>query len=183
MRWLKKKVRSALPIVVFGITFGGLCLSIAIVHVPCALANPVTYTFSAKWGISGPGNGQFSAPFDVEADPSGTFYYVADRNNHRIQKFDTSGGYITELGTGSPSSADGQFNSPRGVAVDWQGNIYVADTLNNRIQKFNSSGVFQTKWGSLGQDAGQFSCEVLPVTVHLDENAESIPNGVEVASL
>jgi DNA-binding beta-propeller fold protein YncE len=35
-----------------------------------------------------------------------------------------------------------QMSYPKGVAVDWEGNIYVADTYHNRIQVFNKNGVF-----------------------------------------
>ena len=61
-----------------------------------------------------------------------------------------------ELKWGTNGSGDGQFNTPRSVAVDSFGNVYVADEGNNRIQKFNSNGVFITKWGSPGSADGQF---------------------------
>ena len=57
---------------------------------------------------------------------------------------------------GSPGTGDGEFNSPRGIAVDSYGNIYVADSTNERIQKFDSSGAFLDKWGSYGSGDGQF---------------------------
>jgi len=37
---------------------------------------------------------------------------------------------------GSRGAGDGQFNDPRGIAVDGEGNVYVGDRNNNRIQKF-----------------------------------------------
>ncbi|MDA8170602.1 MAG: hypothetical protein M0Z48_02085 [Nitrospiraceae bacterium] len=41
---------------------------------------------------------------------------------------------------GSGGSGNGQFNSPRGVAVDSSGKVYVADSGNKRIQVFSVSG-------------------------------------------
>ena len=41
---------------------------------------------------------------------------------------------------GTSGTANGEFNSPCGIAIDSTGNIFVADTENNRIQEFNSSG-------------------------------------------
>src|SRR5260221_6832482 len=38
---------------------------------------------------------------------------------------------------GQPGAQRGQFNYPRGIAVDSQGDIYVADSRNHRIQKIN----------------------------------------------
>jgi len=57
---------------------------------------------------------------------------------------------------GSFGTGNGQFNSPRGIAVDGGGNIYVADTNNDRVQVFNSSGGFQSTFGSQGSGNGQF---------------------------
>jgi len=56
---------------------------------------------------------------------------------------------------GSGGTEDGQFNAPRGIAVDSSGDVYVADGNNNRIQKFDSNGKFITTWGQNGE--GQFS--------------------------
>lgn len=55
--------------------------------------------------------------------------YVADNDNHRIEKFDSDGNFITEWGF--EGTEDGGFKSPQGVAVDSSGNVYVADTYND----------------------------------------------------
>jgi hypothetical protein len=60
--------------------------------------------------------------------------YVADTYNHRIQKFDSDGTFLTKWG--SSGAGDGQFRYPKGVAVDSADNVYVADAYNHRIQKF-----------------------------------------------
>ena len=51
---------------------------------------------------------------------------------------------------GACGSALGQLNSPRGVAVDGEGNILVADCNNHRIQKFTRYGKFMQAVGSKG---------------------------------
>jgi len=80
--------------------------------------------------------------------------FVADRGNNRIQKFTSTGVYITQWG--SLGSGNGQFNSPSGIATNAAGDVYVADFLNNRIQKFTGTGVYVTEWGSIGSGNGQF---------------------------
>jgi tripartite motif-containing protein 71 len=42
----------------------------------------------------------------------------------------------------------GEFDLPRAVAVDGEGNIYVADTGNHRVQKFSPTLQLLAQWGS-----------------------------------
>jgi tripartite motif-containing protein 71 len=63
--------------------------------------------------------------------------YVADTNNHRLQKFDNNGNFITMWG--SEGSGDSQFIEPTSVAVDSQDNVYVVDMGNKKIKVFASS--------------------------------------------
>jgi DNA-binding beta-propeller fold protein YncE len=92
-----------------------------------------TCTSGCQAGIQGSGNGQFNGPAGVAVDGSG-HVFVAELSNNRIQKFDSSGKFLTTWGI--PGSGDGQFNEPETVAVDGSGNVFVTDFLNNRIEKF-----------------------------------------------
>ena len=103
----------------------------------------LNYEFVTKWGSYGSEDGQFIIPWGVAVDSSGNVY-VADNENHRIQKFTSVGTFITKWG--SYGSGDGQLGFPRGVAVDSSDNVYVADNENNRIQKFTSTGTYITQW-------------------------------------
>lgn len=58
---------------------------------------------------------------------------------------------------GSNGTADGQFVTPRNVAVGPDGSIYVADTGNHRIQALSKDGTFVLKWGTQGSGQGQFN--------------------------
>jgi sugar lactone lactonase YvrE len=57
---------------------------------------------------------------------------------------------------GGRGTGRGQFESPRGIAIDGAGNIFVADTSNGRIEKFSPSGVFISSIGTRGKGHGQF---------------------------
>jgi uncharacterized protein (TIGR03663 family) len=103
------------------------------------------------WGSQGKGNGQFQDPRGIAVDEAGNVY-VADSNNHRIQKFDSGGQFLTQWG--SEGTGPGQFKEPWGLAVDAAGHVYVADTWNHRIQKFDGEGNFLLQWGSYGSTGG-----------------------------
>ena len=124
----------------------------------CSLAAPAVAAESppnyvAQWGVNGSGDGQFQYPAGIATDSAGNVY-VADTDNHRIQKFTSSGTFVTKWGVNG--SGDGQFQKPFGIATDSAGNVYVSDTNNQRIQKFASAGSLITKWGSGGSANGQF---------------------------
>ncbi len=119
-----------------------------------ASTGPTTPTFVLAWGNYGADPGQFQFPPGVATDALGDVY-VADRSNHRIQKFDRLGNLIVMWG--SFGTGNGQFSDPMGIAVDAAGNVYVADTGNGRIQKFTATGTYLTQWGSPGTGNGQFT--------------------------
>ena len=90
-----------------------------------------------SWGSSGSANGQFNNPHGVIADASSEYIFVSEAANNRIQKFTSSGTYVTKWG--SWGSGDGQFSYLGHIAIDSSGNIFVADEGNYRVQKFRMS--------------------------------------------
>lgn len=93
----------------------------------------------------------FNTPFGVVFDSAGNLY-IADRDNHRIRKINTSGivstlagstaGNVNGTGTGA------QFNRPIGLAADALGNLYVADENNHSIRKVTTpAGLVSTVAG------------------------------------
>ena len=71
-----------------------------------------------------------------------------DRGGGRVSIFTSQGEFIKSFG--KKGSHDGEFNAPRGVAVDDEDNIYVVDKLNSRIQKFSSNGDHIVSVGTQG---------------------------------
>jgi uncharacterized protein (TIGR03663 family) len=59
---------------------------------------------------------------------------------------------------GTIGTEPGQFNHPRGVAVDRDGNVYVVDSDNHRIQVFDGNGAFLRAWGSQCNLAAELGC-------------------------
>jgi DNA-binding beta-propeller fold protein YncE len=83
-------------------------------------------------GGTGAGPGQLNVPSGIAI--YGNLMYVTEANNNRISVFDMSGNFVGSWGSAGP--AHGQFNNPRGVAVDASGKVYIADTGNSRIEVF-----------------------------------------------
>ncbi len=103
------------------------------------------------WGSQGKGNSQFQDPRGIAVDEAGNVY-VADSGNHRIQKFDSNGNFLTQWG--SQGSETGQFQEPWGIALNAEGHVYVADTWSHRIQKFDDEGKFLAQWGGYRATGG-----------------------------
>src|SRR2546425_7485623 len=57
---------------------------------PLSTSPPV---FELAWGSLGSGDGQFNTPWGVAVDQVGNVY-VADTDNHRVQKFTATGGHL-----------------------------------------------------------------------------------------
>ncbi len=66
------------------------------------------------------------------------------------------------------SVENGEFKSPRDIAIDNNGFVYVADTGNQRIQKFDSDGTFLSKWTGINNKDGTFQSP-LGIAVYKDE--------------
>ena len=91
----------------------------------------------------------FNQPSGIAVDPSGDIW-VADANNHRIQRLTVSSGVWTPYG--SFGSGSGQLDGPFDLDVDSSGNVYVADYYNHRVQVRTSAGAWFTLAGNGTQD-------------------------------
>jgi tripartite motif-containing protein 71 len=100
------------------------------------------------WGGLDGGNGQFRRPCGIGCSLEGDVVYVADRDNHRIQKFTENGTYLRQWG--GRGDGPGEFEFPEGVAVTPTGEVLVADTQNHRIQRFTATGEFISQFGHHG---------------------------------
>jgi tripartite motif-containing protein 71 len=107
----------------------------------------------------GGADGTFSTPVGLTVDFGNGYLYVADQNNHRLQKISlATGSFVGAIGKTTASTgscpvgtstawctggtfalgaADGMFNLPDGVDYDSiNGYLFVADYNNNRIEKY-----------------------------------------------
>jgi DNA-binding beta-propeller fold protein YncE len=106
-----------------------------------------------SWGEPGSAPGQFRIPHGIAVDRQGQVY-VADRENSRIQVFDSDGKYLREWT---------DVARPCQVFIDAEENVYVAelgfragmwpgtsafaDAPGGRVSIFNAGGELRARWG------------------------------------
>ena len=135
-------------------------------------------------GFGGDGSAATAAtintPTGVALDASGNIY-IADQNNQRIRKINTSGIISSFAGNGTAgfggdgsAAVSANLNLPTGVATDANGNVFIADQYNNRVRKVNTSGIISTYAGngagSFGGDGGMATAAQMyhPTGVSMD---------------
>jgi sugar lactone lactonase YvrE len=88
---------------------------------------------------AGSGDNQLDTPYDVCVSKKTGAIYIADTNNHRIQRWSpgaTSGVTIVGI-AGTSGTASTLLNTPVVVALSPNETfLYVSDLLNNRVQRF-----------------------------------------------
>ena len=97
---------------------------------------------------------------------------IAFREGGELVVAECSGHCVSIIGAngekksfGTRGSAPGQFNCPKGVAIDAEGNILVCDCYNHRIQQFSPTGKHLKTVGTMGNGPLQFNSPV-GIAVH-----------------
>ena len=89
---------------------------------------------------------------DSLTPPENMRVYVTDARLHRICVFDLEGTFVRSWG--GYGSDPGQFAAPKGIDMDFEGNIYVCDSGNHRVQVFDTVGNLVGIWGGYGTAPG-----------------------------
>jgi hypothetical protein len=124
-----------------------------------------------QFGSEGEAAGQFFKPDGIAVDQTLRDVYVVDRGNQRVDRFGSEGEFkfawgwgvadgkeeletcTTSCFSGIEGSGAGQFNLPKGVAVDndpssaSHHDVYVVDAGSNRVEKFTPAGGFLLSFG------------------------------------
>ena len=102
--------------------------------------------FLAKWGRRGKENGEFHLPHSIVVDSKGRVL-VGDRENDRIQIFDSEGTFLESW----PGFA------PYGMELGAKGALFVADGRANKVLQLDSTGKVIGVWGRKGNGLGEFN--------------------------
>lgn len=129
------------------------------------------------WSTTG-GDHPFGWPGTVALGLQGAIY-VLDRGNHRVQKLNSRGGYLTSWGgygaepghlitecvNSCPPACTDNFDPalngpcavlPGNIATDRAGSVWVLD-YTDRIQAFDPSGQLQALWAKKGTGEGELA--------------------------
>ncbi|MFP4521876.1 MAG: 6-bladed beta-propeller [Fibrobacterota bacterium] len=114
------------------------------------------YNFLFSLDSQGTDLSAFMRPWGIAID-SVSNIYIADRNNSRIQIFDSNGTFINTIYGDITDSSN--LESPRVLTV-YNDQIYVADYSDSQyystVKVFDNNGAFISKWGEKGNGDGQF---------------------------
>ena len=97
------------------------------------------------WGTKGTAQGQFDNPHNIIIDSENRIY-VADRNNLRVQIFNSEGKYIEEWT---------HLGKPWGLTITNDQTIYLGDGTNGKLFKLNTKGKILGTYSSHGKEPGQ----------------------------
>ena len=127
--------------------------------------------FVMEWGSFGSEIGQFNLPHALQIDRDDNVY-VADRDNRRIQVFDTQGNFLRQIILDTPYPAGYQppfaARNPNRRVIETQPwamcisnttpqYLYVADNEPGRIYKISTDGTVLGWLGKSGRRDGQFN--------------------------
>jgi trimeric autotransporter adhesin len=126
-------------------------------YLPDLNAQTINTFAGDRTGDGGPATSAYlGGSLGIALDRHGNLY-IADPNNHRIRKVNTSEGTISTIaGTGqagynedSKLATRATLNYPSDIAFDTLGNLYIADRANRRIRKINGiDGTISTVAGN-----------------------------------
>ena len=110
--------------------------------------------FLREWGKRGSGAGELDLPHAIALDAARRVY-VVDRNNNRIEIFDSAGGFVAHW-------PEGTFSSAQDVKVGRDGRVFIASAGRSGpidstgVVVLDSTGHFLQKVGGFGNYDGQF---------------------------
>jgi sugar lactone lactonase YvrE len=102
--------------------------------------------FISQWGVRGEGAGEFAVAHSIDIDAD-DIVYVADRENFRVQRFDTDGNYLDEWKFPAMACA---------IYLHDDGTIFMTTGFDGELAQLGRDGRVLGSLGSPGEDNGQF---------------------------
>ena len=99
-------------------------------------------------GKKGESVGEFDNPYNVQYHNHRV--YVCDRDNGRVQVFDSNLNFVQSFGDGPD-----QLEKPGDIDFDSQGNVYVVDYEKDQVVVFSEDGQYLRHFGQWGEGKGE----------------------------
>ena len=122
-------------------------------------------TFVRKFGSFGAGGGQFTRPYQLNADADGNVY-VLDAGSFTLSKFDRNGAFVARFGGGAGGLSESQ-TLDHGVAIDGDGRLVLTDDAAAQVLILDRDGRLLDDFGERGVAPGQFQA---PCAVKVDRD-------------
>jgi len=115
---------------------------------------PSDFDKIVSYGSTGTGNSNLDTPVGMATD--GTYIYIVDFGNHRIQKWTLRGGsFVANIG--SSGTGDNNFSNPEDIMY-YKGLLFISDTQNDRIKIHKADDLrFVKEFGTTGSGSGNFN--------------------------
>jgi len=117
-----------------------------------------------KWGNRDTPAGKLLGPYSAVFTSTGNLLVLEDEND-RVQELSRYG--TPKMMFGQRGDGEGEFNSPKDIALDKAGHIYVADCFNHRIQVFNPNGAFVRAFEIVKKEG-----ELSPISIAIDSKGD-----------
>ena len=119
--------------------------------------NSTGITIAGVTSVIGTDNMHLNTPFDLALDHQGTLF-IADRNNHRIQKYirgSISGTTVAGFGNGTSSNLLYGLNQPSHIIVDDEENLFISNHGTHKVLSWSHnalSGIVVAGFGKKKKD-------------------------------
>jgi streptogramin lyase len=124
--------------------------------------------FLLQFGGPGSAPGQFLLSHHLTVTPQGDVY-LADINNHRVQRFDASGAFVSQWGLPTEAS---------GVAVAPDGSLYACG--GDFVWHLDPNGGYLDAWAAPGAATASSSGHSMSASMPMDSSM--LPTGEIIAS-
>ena len=105
--------------------------------------NSIGITIAGVSNISGADNMHLNTPIDLALDYQGTMF-IADRNNHRIQKYvrgSMNGTTVAGFGNGTSGTSLYGLATPSHVIVDDEENLYISNIGTRKVLSWSRNAL------------------------------------------
>jgi RHS repeat-associated protein len=124
---------------------------------PAGVTASTTLNYLLTFGSTGHETGELEKPMSSAVDSSGEVL-VVDDENHRVEKFSSTGSYLATYGKYGSSETELEFEHPIGIALNQSTNdVYVSDESTKHVDEFSAStGKLIRIIGKAGSKGGEF---------------------------